>query len=91
MRELPGGDARADSSSWHMHGLSQVNQRLLAHGQGTFVRSVEIRDEHYDRRKGAGDGKFCERAARASEARVIAHGGRVPIFPVRLPTEQGVK
>ena len=75
MRELPGGDVRAGSRSWHMHGLSQVNQRLLAHFQDPFLRSVEIRNEPYDRRKGEGDGKFCERSARSSEASVIAHGG----------------
>ena len=30
--------------------MSQVNKRLLAHFQDPFLRSVEIRNEPYDRR-----------------------------------------
>src|SRR5262245_23212310 len=71
---LPSCDARADSRSWNPHGVSQVNQGLLTHFQDPFLRSVEIRNESDDRRKGEGDGQFGERAARAREARVIAHG-----------------
>jgi hypothetical protein len=63
--ELPSCDVCAGSRSWHLHGLAQVNQRLLAHFQDPFLRAVEIRNEPDDRRKGEGDGKPGERAARA--------------------------
>jgi len=72
---LPSCDARAGSRPWHLYGLSQVHQRLLAHFQDPFLRSIEIGNEPDDHRKGESHGKLGQRSARAREARVIAHGG----------------
>ena len=58
--ELRRCDARAGSRSGDLHGVSQVNQRLLAHFEDPFLRAVEIRNEPNDHRKGESDGQLCQ-------------------------------
>ena len=59
-----------------IHRLPHIDEGLLAHGQGPFLRAVQIRDQRDDRGKSDGDDNDGERPDRAHQPCVIAHGGQ---------------
>ena len=59
-----------------IHRLPDIDEGLLAHGQGPFLRAVQIRDQRDDRGKGEGDDDDGERPGRPHQPRVKAHGGQ---------------